>query len=126
MGYMGLERWGQSDMAADLYGSVVKDLLGALNKGVKEKENCFNTSGPENVAMIIESGLLDSIPEYYIQDHFDYKTLISGLNANIEGSNEDKKKEWDDEESRVMHNEAYKRMLKNVKKFLKKKEIKLE
>lgn len=123
---MGLERWVQSDTAADLYTSVVKDLLGSLNKGVKEENNCVNTSGPENVAMIIESGLLDSIPDFYIQDYFDYKSVISGLEANIKMSGPGTESEWRSEDSRIMHNEAYKRMLKNVKKFLKEKEINLD
>jgi hypothetical protein len=125
MGYMGLKHWGDSDMAADAYHSAVVPMLKALSKAIKVRENSYNTSGPENVAMIVESGLLDSIPDYYIEEHFNYKALLEGLKANITDAGLDKKDQWGDEENRRSHLKSYQRMLKSVETFLKSKKIEI-
>jgi hypothetical protein len=115
MGYMGQEHWTDSDLAADLYGTVVEALLKKLTLGLEEDANDINTSGPVNVALIIESGLLDTIPNDFIEEHFKYDKLIKGLEKLIKESSADKKKQWEDEGNRLEHHNAYKRMLKNVK-----------
>lgn len=115
MGYMGQEKLGDSDLAADLYHSAVVPLLKKLSTGLKEKANFCNTPGPVNVALIIESGLLDTIPSYFITDHFDYDNLVKELQNLIIKASPDKMKEWNDELNRCSHLMAYQRMLKNVK-----------
>lgn len=126
MGYTGLKDWTNSDMAAGLYDDAIQKLLNALNKGAKLKDNSFNTSGPENVAMIIEGGLLDSIPESYIQDYFNYDIVVKGLLKSIKDSDASNKRKWNCEVNRIWHNQSYKRMLRSVKKFLKKKQIEID
>jgi coenzyme F420-reducing hydrogenase alpha subunit len=42
-----------SDTAADLYGKCIDALVPVLRKGLKEKGNEYNTTGYENVAMVL-------------------------------------------------------------------------
>lgn len=126
MGYMGLKRWGESDMASGTYGNAVEPMLKVLSKSIKDKENAYNTSGPENVAMIIESGLLDTVPDYYIEDYFNYKLLVKELQKRIDMAGPGNKEDWGDEKNRKFHYQSFKRMMKNVKKFLSKKGLDIE
>lgn len=126
MGYMGLNNWTDSDYAADAYGAVVSVMLKELNERVKEEGNSYNTSGPVNLALIIESGLLDNVWDYYIQEKLDHKAIVDGLKKHIAASEKDKADEWGDEKNRLWHNKSFKRMLKNVKKFLTKKGIEVD
>lgn len=124
MGYSGLKNVNSSDMASDLLYACEKAFMIQLSKGLKEIENCFNTSGWVNVALIIESGILDNFCPYSKSfEEFDWKFLVQKLEEEIKNSAIDKSKEWDTEENRKMHHESFKRMLKNVKNFLKKKDI---
>jgi hypothetical protein len=126
MGYSGLKNVGSSDMASDLACACEEAYLKQLSKGLKVVENSFNTSGWINVALIIESGTLDSFCPYSkALEDVDWKFLVSKLEQEVDESKATNKNklEWGDEENRIEHNKAYKRMLKNVKKFLDKKEI---
>jgi hypothetical protein len=125
MGYMGLQSWGDSDMAADAYMQACKVLIDYLNKIMAEDHGPYNTSGIVNVALIIESHLLDAADNYQVQRHFKYNILLKGLQLHIDSAKNtpENRKQWGDEESRKMHYAAYKRMHGNVKMFLKAKDI---
>jgi hypothetical protein len=122
MGYMGLDKWSDSDMASGAFGCAVDAMLKVLSRELKSKENCYNTDGVVNVALVIESGLLDVVPDYYL-DEFNFKYLLDGLEQHRKEALASQKDQWQDEESRKMHLNAYERMIRNVKKFLKSKNI---
>lgn len=110
MGYMGLNNWGESDNAAD-FDFTIGDVLNKLiAKELKDQANSYNTCGAVNIALLIEDGRL-SVAQFNKQNRL---KLIALLEDQIIGSSD--KSEWEDEESRKMHLNAYKRMLKNVKK----------
>lgn len=122
MGYMGLKHWGDSDRAADAYGAMIKQLIDSLNKELNEKGNGYNTCGVVNVALIIEDGLLETVPEFYIIEDFHHKKLLDGLRDLISSTDESEKAAWDDEDNRLEHRAAYKRMRDYVKVFIQKKQ----
>ncbi len=55
MGFCGLNHWVDSDMAAGTFDVLMRKILKDLHKEVKTKDNEFNTSGPENVLLIMNS-----------------------------------------------------------------------
>ena len=118
MGYMGLEKVGESDNASDLRYVCELAFIKELNIGLKDKANFCNTPGFINVALIIESGVLDKFESYVVQEKLEHKKLIAGLEKLVKDSDKKKKDAWGDEGNRVMHHNACKRMLKNVKKFI--------
>ena len=126
MGYMGLAHWNDSDMTAGLRSTVVDALVKALNVGMKEVErHGTNTCGIVNVALFLESGALDPYAGYEVED-LNWKKLIEGLEKYIKESNRSNAAAWNnDEDGRIMHNLAYKRMLRSVKTFMDRKELKL-
>lgn len=126
MGYMGLESWKDSDAAADMRHRVLKVMIKELNDSMKEVERFgTNTDGIVNVALFIESGALQSYEGYELES-LNWKALINGLQKHITESHIDKAEEWKDEANRIEHNLAYKRMLRAVKHFIDKKEIRLK
>jgi hypothetical protein len=126
MGYSGLKNVNSSDTASDLAYGCERAYLKELSNGLKVQENEFNTSGWINVALIIESGALDSFCSYSDEfEKFDWEFLIKKLEREVieSSSNVKYKSQWECEENRQMHHKAFKRMCSNVKKFLRKKEI---
>jgi hypothetical protein len=119
MGYSSLNNVNSSDMASDLLYSCEQAFMLKLSKGLKEEENCYNTSGWTNIALIIESGALDKFCKYSTSfEKFDWGFLIEKLKKEVENSSESNAKVWDSEENRKMHHDAFKRMLANTEQFL--------
>lgn len=111
---MGLNSWGESDNAAD-FDFTIGDVLNKLiTKELKDQGNSYNTCGAVNIALLIESGRL-SVAQFSKQNRLNLIELLEELI--LEASD---KSEWEDEENRKMHLNAYKRMLKSVEKQFKK------
>jgi hypothetical protein len=109
MGYMSLDSWGDSDMAADAYYRVIKAMVKELNSSMELKENNYNTSGGVNVALIIESGILDKVPAHMLDD-LNTKLLLKLLEAEINSAMPDRKDDWGNEDNRKKHLKDYKRL----------------
>lgn len=124
MGYCGLKTVYSSDHAADLIVSCQRAFTKALNDGLQKDSNEYNTPGWVNVALIIESGIMDKFELYDYK--VDWKFLITKLQEEITNSDSDKIRLWSNEDNRREHHDAYKRMLQSVRNFLDKKKIKYE
>ena len=120
MGFMGLDTHLDSDAAGDLHYAVVKSMLEVLNKGMDYRGNSYNTCGFVNVALVIESGLLDSIDGHLIDKLLETNKLLTGL-EDLNKHCEDKSN-WKDQEDRLFYAKHFARMTKSVKKRLKRKE----
>ena len=123
MGYCGLEKWVDSDEAADVANELTATITKVLKKALKQKSNEFNTSGPENVALLIEGFIKPCISSwtniYNWNIHEDeFLSLLSNtrdaLEVKIIKLNENKE-DWGKEENRLYHLNNYKRMLKSIK-----------
>lgn len=112
MGYMGLNNWQDSDEAADFV-FVYKDAKTILerrkiiDKELKNLANIFNTPGSVNIALAMEAGIVRKTDLTAQQ----IKTLVKLLFELESDSSQEKSEDWDDEENRIMHNNAYKRLL---------------
>ncbi len=132
MGYMGLSHWVESDGAADFRYVLnelfkkhegKKPLTSAVRKlilkEIKNDANCYNTSGPVNVALVMEDE--GSEPNVELEDpgtpvfskllsKKEFQAIIKGLDKLIEkyGS------EDVCDENTNMHREAFKRMKNSV------------
>jgi hypothetical protein len=58
MRYSGLSL-GESDICWQLAHSTIESITKTLTRGLKVRENEYNTSGPENVAMVLDELILD-------------------------------------------------------------------
>lgn len=113
MGYMGLDSYGDSDMASDFVSSIIDKIGKECKKELKNTANEFNTSGHINIALMAEAFLKD-IPIYH--ESVLYSVLIVAR-ARIKSDLEEAKNvtAWRD---RDMHVKAYKRMIKNLTKII--------
>lgn len=120
MGYMGLETYADSDMAADFHYLVKKTLpnigktVKVFETEVKNKANCYNTPGPVNIALVIEDGILDSLTK---TNKKKFRGVISEALAKLDvmiTKNKD-----DTDQNIVWHVNAYKRMANSLSKWLK-------
>ncbi len=116
MGYMGLESVGLSDNASDLAYSVFGAMTKKLAKGLKEKGNEYNTPGFVNIALFVEQYLKPD--KYYGNDEL-YE-IIEKAKGMLEEQIETMDGEWPNENNRKYHLKSYKRMVKNMNKFLEK------
>jgi len=115
---MGLNRWQESDNAADfVFGykeansKVERRKL--IDKEFDETGNSYNTPGVVNIALALEDGIVR-------KDDFTVKQihkLRNDLTILKLKSSEKFKNEWGDEDNRLMHNDAYSRFLKLVRKI---------
>jgi hypothetical protein len=64
MGYMGLESWSGSDLAADAVHNALAALAKSLKKALKEKGSDFNTEGMVNVALFFEEFIVPLTQQY--------------------------------------------------------------
>lgn len=115
---MGLEHINDSDMAADLAYVVMDKMFKELKKGLKEKANEYNTSGPVNVALFYEAFILPVADEYkYRPEAFEValsaKKMLEERRAMMKIA-----LDWDDEANKKMHLDAYARMIKSLDRFL--------
>lgn len=58
MGYMGLDHYQDSDNASNLAYTMGNAMAEVLMKGLKKKDNEYNTDGPVNVALVFEGIIL--------------------------------------------------------------------
>jgi hypothetical protein len=120
MGYMGLDCWQASDNAADFYSDIEecgKDVAKAVKMFGKElgnDANCYNTPGPVNIALVVEGGILDSFDK---KDKWKFIPIISTAVAKLDNMITEHKDDKD--ENIVWHVTAYKRMAKNLSKWIK-------
>ena len=120
MGYAGLKSWVDSDNAADLTHSIFVKIEQTLKRELKEKDNEMNTNGPINIALFFETFLCPIAKDLYSYPGLCIvaKDTIDRLeNENITVA-KDKTAGWDSEKNRIDHLEAYRRMKKNLKKFI--------
>jgi len=76
MGFMGLDNWVGSDNASDLMSNVL-DLLGKkLLEHVDNEDNCYNTQGWMDVALIAEAILLNN-PEIFMHIDDELRNALS-------------------------------------------------
>lgn len=54
---------GGSDSAADLWSNCIDKIVPVLKRGLKDRGNEYNTTGPQNVAMILIEKLKNNIEE---------------------------------------------------------------
>jgi len=121
MGYSGLNSYGESDMAADIYHSTVKDMVKALTNGFKttRRENSYNTEGCVNIALIIRSGLLKNVDWEDVETD-EYKSLLETALGDMEKLIKLAldKEDWDDERNRKHHLFEYRKMKGELQKEL--------
>lgn len=117
MGYMGLSNYVDSDNAADLAYTMQRAMAKELAKGLKEEGNCYNTAGPENVAMVFEAFIIPCREDYKYSDDIT-NIAVKTLEALQKKIDTDRKSDWDDEGNRAMHINAYKRMAKALKGYI--------
>ena len=117
MGYMGLDGITDSDNAADLQYMVAKAMAAQLKKGLKEKGNTYNTSGPINVALIFEEAILPCLDTYLYCDELmsvavEAESMLAQMICpyNID--------EWGQKDNWTWHMKAFKRMQKSLKKYI--------
>lgn len=115
---MGLDTLGESDHAADLAYVALGSMVKELRKGLKEKANEYNTSGPVNVALFFEAFILPAKDEF--QSYSDVWDLARETKELLlEHKDRSKKSDWGgDDANKKMHIDAYNRMLRSLDKFL--------
>ena len=119
MGYFGLQHYEESDRANGVAIDMMKAVAKVLRQALKEESNEFNTSGPENVAMIFEALICPVSVQNNWAANYEIVNLanktIKALNRKIKDSEKD---DWSDVGNKRMHLNAYRRMLKSMKKFV--------
>ena len=116
MGYMGLDHSDESDNAADFVckyktAKTMVQRRKLISEELKNEDNDYNTSGWVNIALAMEEGVVRHDDLTATQK----ESLIELLLKEKLNSDSSKKSRWGDEKNRVMHNNAYKRLLKIVK-----------
>ena len=120
MGYSDITIFG-SDGACDMVFGIISGVVKTLNKELKEETTSYNTPGPVNVALFIESFLIDN--DGWIDSGCDdiedicHKT-VKRLDNFIKDAQ--KKAAWTTEENRLYHLSRYRELRKKVKKLEKK------
>jgi hypothetical protein len=113
MGYMGLNNYGESDFASDMYDELEDAIAKTLKDSFKRhrKVNEFNTNSAVNLALIIKSGILKNYNPSSIEDILDM--AIEDMDKLINESSRKNEHKWDDQGNRERHHEDYKK-LKNI------------
>lgn len=114
MGYMGLDSWGESDNAAGFKSSLEEAVGELFDSEIQDEANSYNTPGSVNIGLLIEDGVL---PIRLLKPS-QINILKDKLKVLIKDSS--KKDDYEDEGNRLMHNKAYKRILKFIEKEEKK------
>jgi hypothetical protein len=115
MGYMGLQHFDESDNACSLTDTVINVMCDKLSKELNRKSNEFNTCGVVNVALFFEAFIVPNKSFCYLDNiKLDQLTteLINRLTKLIDDSEHS---EWDCLSNKRMHINAYKRMLRKIK-----------
>ena len=122
MGYMGLSHWVESDGAADFRSELQdcpldkKSIRALIMKELKNGGNCYNTSGPVNVALVMEDegkewgNEGDTTPIFSkLLSKKEFVAILKGLDALIK--NCDNKSGWaGNNNDRLWHKKNFERM----------------
>lgn len=112
---MGMNHWEESDNAADFVTSykeatTLTKRRTLLDEELKNFANFCNTPGSVNIALAMEDGIVRKT-DLTAKQLNKLSELLTDLKLK---SSAKFKKEWDGESNRLVHNEAYKRLLKVV------------
>lgn len=122
MGYMGLSHWVESDGAADFRSELQdcpldkKSIRTLIMKELKNGGNSYNTSGPVNIALVMEDEGKewgdggDTTPSFSkLLSKKEFVAILKGLDGQIADC--DNKSEWaGDDDNRLWHKGNFKRM----------------
>ena len=115
MGYMGLDSYGDSDEAFSFVAAIEKAIGKLCKKELKNRANSYNTSGWVNIGLFAEIWLKD-VSIYTDTDL--YHSLVKARDMIKEDIKEiEKTEDWG---SKNMHLTAYRRIVKNLNKIIKK------
>lgn len=118
MGYRGLKWWFESDAAAEVMSDVKLAVFDALNRGLHKTrgDNGFNTPGAVNVALVLESNILNAFG--YLNPT--WKPLLKTVKKDLEKliAETKNRKLWTDKGDRYYHQRAYERMLRSLNQAL--------
>ena len=113
MGYLGLSCICDTDVGADFVASLADVIEPKLRRHMKVKENAYNTDGIINVGLFLEeivgTYLFGSMDEFILEE------FVPAFEQFIKESDN---KEWETSKNKQFHINAYKRMLKNIKRNL--------
>ena len=116
---MGLDSWEESDNAACFVSRYKKAIFAKQRVNLIDKEfedfaNSYNTPGSVNIALAMEDGIVrkDDMTE---TQRYRLRDMLHELK---DASSAKFKENWEDEGTRIDHNNAYKRLLKHVNKNL--------
>ena len=117
MGYMGLSVYGESDSAFDAAWNAINAMVASLEDNLdNEAGNCYNTCGVVNVALFFETFIIP-IEEY--GHHTKLQRLAAKTIDRLESKiKHDKKLNWDSDENKKMHMDAYNRMVNSLKEWV--------
>lgn len=117
MGYMGLDHYLDSDTAFDCASDIADVVAKRLQKELKQKGSWCNTSGPINVALIIED--LDNKTDFLKwNDNMKLvaRDTIVALIKEVEGYKNPA--DWESKKNQQYHIKSVKRMIKNLQKLV--------
>ena len=115
MGYMGLDSYHDSDEAFDFVATIEKAIGTHCKKELKNKANSYNTVGWVNIGLFAEAWLKD-VSIYTDTDL--YRSLVKARDMIKEDIKDiEKTEDWG---SKDMHLNAYRRIVKNLNKIIKK------
>jgi hypothetical protein len=119
MGYMGLDSWVDSDLAAGFVGTVMEKgiSLKKLRKEMKEENGEFNTDGIVNVGLFLEvfNPNIAGLMAYLELDDFIRNEFIPSMEEYIERN---RTADWGDISNKRSHLTAYRRLLRHAEKLI--------
>jgi hypothetical protein len=118
MGYMGLDSWGDSDGAADLFSDATDAVIAVLRKGLEEEGNAYNTDGPVNVALVAEDMFMRNGDVSHIYSDEAHKLLTEVVKRLKKAHLKMHTIPVGDWDGKDMHVKAYERMIANMTKII--------
>ncbi|MEI6598062.1 MAG: hypothetical protein WCL22_03375 [bacterium] len=114
-----MDHWQESDGAADFVfvykeATTMAKRRKIIDTELKDFANNYNTPGSVNIALAMEDGIVrkDDMTE---TQRYRLRDMLHELK---DASSAKFKENWEDEGTRIEHNNAYKRLLKHVNKNL--------
>ena len=115
MGYMGMDHWQESDGAADFVfvykeATTMSKRRKIIDTELKDFANNYNTPGSVNIALAMEDGIVRK-DDLTAKQTNKLRELLADLKMKSSAKYRD---EWNNEDGRLKHHEAYKRLLKLI------------
>ena len=110
-----------SDAAADAAHNAFSSLAKVFREEIKDKGNCFNTSGVVNVALWFEAFVVDNLEGWCkLAGNPLYEVAVECRDILVESEIKpaEKKSNWDDEQNRVYHLTRYRELRNALNKFI--------